>query len=45
MNTDEIIEEWLDEIGHQYRDISDLELSEGIIYTNNLRKLVEMARW
>ena len=39
----ETVEEWLEEINHEYRDIIDLELSEGIEYTDNLKKLVKLA--
>jgi len=44
MNNDETIEEWLEQINHEYRDIRDLELSEGLEFVDKLRKLVEIAK-
>ena len=41
--TEEIIEEWLTLINHEYRSIRDLELSEGIPYVNKLKSLIVIA--
>ena len=44
MDCDEIIENWLIEINHEYRDVTNLELSEGINFVESLRKLIRISK-
>jgi len=44
MNHDETIEEWMEQVNHEYRDIRDLELAEGLQFADMLRRLVEIAK-